>query len=99
MPSGNPTVRCAAVLFKRGSVLEGKRLDDDILCDNAATTDVIVTFNGKRYVVPLCSEHKAHHDQAAADRRAQRSGSHRRDLEKETNDRRVKYVREHAVTR
>ena len=71
MPS-SPSQKCSAVLHKRGSILDGERLDDDILCPRDATTDVIVTFNGKRYVVPLCAEHKAHHDQAAADRRAQR---------------------------
>lgn len=91
--------KCSAVLHKKGSVLDGHRLDDDILCDKAATTDVIVTFNGKRYVVPLCLEHKHHHDQAAADRRSQRSGAKRAEQEKAVHDRRVQYVREHAMTR
>jgi len=70
---------CSRVIQRRGSVLaNGERLDDDELCLNTATTDVIVTFNGNAYVVPLCAEHKGHHDQAAADRRHKRAGNTRR---------------------
>jgi len=73
MSSGRPTVFCARVIERKGTLqADGSRLDDDELCDRAASTDVIVTFNGNAYVVPLCPEHKAHHDQAAADRRKRR---------------------------
>lgn len=64
---------CQRVVRRRGFRLDnGTRLDDDELCPKYAVTDVIVTFNGNAYIVPLCAEHKSMHDQAAADRRKRR---------------------------
>jgi hypothetical protein len=89
-----PGDECARILIKRGQQLpNGGKATDDILCDKYGVTDVIVTFNGLRYVVPLCGEHKAHHDAAAAERRSQRSGAARREADKRANDRRIAHVR------
>lgn len=84
---------CSRVLARRGTMqADGTRLDDDELCPHIASTDVIVTFNGNAYVVPLCDEHKRHHDQAAADRRAQRRGENRAAADRQATKRRVEYV-------
>lgn len=95
MPTHGPlqdTV-CSRVLRKRGTMVEGVRLTDDELCPRTGVTDVIVSFNGLRYVVPLCGEHKAQHDTAAAARRSSKSGATRRERDQRTHDRRVAVAR------
>jgi hypothetical protein len=92
MAQGTPQVTCNMVLKKRGRQPDGSWLDDDQLCAETAVTDVIVTFNGNAYIVPLCGEHKRHHDQAAAERRAQRAGANRAAADRATTKRRVNHV-------
>ena len=88
--------QCSRVLQRRGKLLDnGTRLEEDELCPKDAVTDVIVTFNGNAYVVALCGEHKRHHDQAAADRRAKRRGEGRAAREAAATKRRIEYVTRH----
>ena len=46
--------------------------EDEEFCPNVGTGEVIVTFNGFRYLVPLCSQHRKEHDDAGAQRRIAR---------------------------
>lgn len=60
-------------LCARSILPAGSRVDiDEEFCPNPPTVDVVVTFNGLRYLVDLCDQHKAEHDDAAARRRQAR---------------------------
>jgi len=90
MDGPNNNNACERVIVPRNKKEPGSV---DLVCPAVATTDIIVSFNGLRYVVPLCVEHKAHADEAAASRRAERSGTTRRERDAATNERRVAVAR------
>lgn len=48
------------------SVSRGETGDSEEFCAKRAYFQVVVTFNGHRYLIDLCGEHKAEHDDVAA---------------------------------
>lgn len=85
--------KCSRITKKRDRRIKG---DSDLICDKRAVRDAIVSFNGLSYIVALCGEHGAHHDDAAARRRNARNGTTRRERDAATHERRVKVMRGEA---
>ncbi len=55
---------------------------DEMFCANIAVREVVVTFNGHRYLVPLCTQHGREHDDAAARRRQARAAANAAERQK-----------------
>jgi len=68
--------------------------DDESFCANIAVREVVITFNGQRFLVPVCGQHGREHDDAAARRRQARKAEN--DKHRKTTERRLNYVREHS---
>jgi hypothetical protein len=60
------------------SVDRGPSPSQEEFCNNTALFQVVVTFNGHRYLVDLCEQHKAEHDDAAARRRQARKDANKK---------------------
>jgi hypothetical protein len=51
--------------------------EDEVFCGREADREVIVSFNGVRYLVAVCAQHGKEHDDVAARRRLARQEANR----------------------